>query len=65
MDGAVSEKSHGKRVKVLVDAMPKANTGLPDAALPCGMQYCGRERAGRTYTAVVRGAKMEILVEIA
>jgi chorismate synthase len=42
----VSGKSHGKRIKVLVDAMPKAPMELPDAALAPGVQHCGRERAG-------------------
>jgi len=60
-DGEVSEKSYGKRVKVPVDSIPKAHTWLPDGALTPGAQNCGCERAGG-YTAVVRDAKMEILV---
>jgi hypothetical protein len=36
----VSEKSHGKRVKVPVDSIPKAHTWLPDGALACGVQNC-------------------------
>jgi hypothetical protein len=58
----VSKKSHGKRGKVPFGSMPKAPTGLPDAALASGVENCGRERASGVYTAVVRDAKMEILV---
>ena len=42
----MSEKSHGKRVKVPVDSIPKAHTWLPDGALASGVQNCGCERAG-------------------
>lgn len=63
-DGEVSEKSHGKRVKVPVDAKPKAPIWLPDAELASGVQDCGRKQAGRMHTVVIRDAKMEIPVEI-
>jgi hypothetical protein len=56
----VSEKSHGKRVKVPVDAKPKAPIWLPDAELASGVQDCGRKQAGRMHTVVIRDAKMEI-----
>jgi len=57
----VSEKSHGKRVKVPVDSIPKAHTWLPDGASASGVQNCGCERARGVYTAVAQDAKMEIL----
>jgi len=37
----VSEKSFGKRVKVLVDAIPKEHTWLPDGT---PVPLCGRVR---------------------
>jgi len=33
--------------KVLVDAMPKAQTWRPEAALASGMENCDRKRAGK------------------
>jgi hypothetical protein len=57
----VCEKSHGKRVKVAVDSIPKAYSWLPGGALASGVQNCGCEWGGGVYTAVVQDAKMEIL----
>ena len=63
-DGEVSENSHGKRVEVLVDAMPKAPIGLLHAALASGVQNCGCKRAGGVYISGAQGAKTEILVKM-
>jgi hypothetical protein len=59
----VSGKSRGKRVKVPVDAIPRAHTWLPDAALASGVQSCGCERAGGVYSVVAQDAKMGILAK--
>jgi hypothetical protein len=58
----VSEKSHGKRIEVPVDSIPKAHTRLPDGTLASGPQNCGCERAGGVYNVVAQDAKMEIPV---
>ena len=56
----MSQKSHGKRVKVPVDSIRKAHTWLPDSTLASGVQNCGCERAGGVYIASAQDAKMEI-----
>jgi hypothetical protein len=63
-DGEVSEQSHGKRVKVPVDAKPKAPIWPPDVVVVPGVQNCIRERACRVYNTVARDTKMEIPVRI-
>ncbi len=57
----MSEKSHGRRVKVPVDSIPKAHSWLPDGALAPGVQNWGCERAGGVYIVRAQDAKMEIL----
>jgi hypothetical protein len=56
----VSEKSHGKRVKVPVDSIPEARTWLPDPALGSGVPNWGRERAYGVHTTAAQDVKMEI-----
>lgn len=63
-DGEVSDKSYGKRIKLPVDSIPKAQAWLPDGALVSGVRNWGCKRAGRVNSPVARDAKMEIPVEI-
>jgi len=43
----VSDKSYGKRIKLPVDSIPKAQAWLPDGALVSGVRNWGCKRAGR------------------
>ena len=51
------EESNGKRVKRLVDSIPKAHTWLPDGMVALGVRNCSCKRADGAYTLGCREPK--------